>query len=50
MCDATGCRSHKKMTNETTIAVTPDVDLVGRAKKGDLGAFEALTNRYEQRV
>jgi transposase len=30
------------MTNETTIAVTPDVDLVGRAKKGDLDAFEAL--------
>jgi RNA polymerase sigma-70 factor, ECF subfamily len=38
------------MTNETTIAVTPDVELVGRAKKGDLDAFEALANRHEQRV
>jgi RNA polymerase sigma-70 factor (ECF subfamily) len=38
------------MTNETTIAVTPDVELVGRAKKGELDAFETLANRYEQRV
>jgi RNA polymerase sigma-70 factor (ECF subfamily) len=38
------------MTNETIIAVTPDTELVARAKKGDLNAFEALTNRYEQRV
>ena len=38
------------MTNETIIAVTPDVELVGRAKAGELDAFEALTNRYEQRV
>ena len=38
------------MGNDTTIAVTPDVELVGRAKKGDLEAFEALANRYEQRV
>ena len=38
------------MTNETTIAVTPDAELVGRAKKGNLDAFEALANRYEQRV
>jgi len=49
-CDATGCHCYKQMTNETTIAVTPDAELVGRAKKGDLDAFEALTNRYEQRV
>jgi len=28
----------------------PDVELVRRAKAGDLDAFEALTNRYEQRV
>jgi RNA polymerase sigma-70 factor, ECF subfamily len=38
------------MTNETIFAVTPDMELVGRAKKGDLDAFEALANRYEQRV
>ena len=38
------------MTNETTIAVTPDVELVGRAKNGELDAFETLANRYEQRV
>ena len=29
---------------------TPDADLVSRAKAGELDAFEALTNRYEQRV
>jgi RNA polymerase sigma-70 factor (ECF subfamily) len=29
---------------------TPDTELVRRAKAGDLAAFEALTNRYEQRV
>jgi RNA polymerase sigma-70 factor, ECF subfamily len=28
----------------------PDALLVDRAKSGDLAAFEALTNRYEQRV
>jgi RNA polymerase sigma-70 factor, ECF subfamily len=38
------------LTNETTVAVTSDAELVGRAKRGDLDAFEALTNRYEQRV
>src|SRR5664279_2282534 len=38
------------MTKEPIISVTPDMELVGRAKKGDLDAFEALTNRYEQRV
>jgi RNA polymerase sigma-70 factor (ECF subfamily) len=32
------------------IAVTPDAELVERARKGELDAFEALTNRYEQRV
>ena len=37
------------MTNQ----ITPDVsdpELVARARAGDLDAFEALTNRYEQRV
>jgi RNA polymerase sigma-70 factor (ECF subfamily) len=29
---------------------TSDAELVQRAKTGDLDAFEALTNRYEQRV
>jgi len=29
---------------------TPDAELVHRAKAGELDAFEALTNRYEQRV
>src|SRR5664279_1114468 len=38
------------MTKEPIITVTPDAELVGRAKKGDLDAFEALTDRYEQRV
>jgi len=33
------------MTPETT-----DIELVRRAKAGDLDAFEALTTRYEQRV
>ncbi|MEI6075250.1 MAG: sigma-70 family RNA polymerase sigma factor [Verrucomicrobiota bacterium] len=28
----------------------PDAELVRRAKAGELDAFEALTNRYEQRV
>jgi RNA polymerase sigma-70 factor (ECF subfamily) len=32
------------------IAEIPDSELVGRAKAGELAAFEALTNRYEQRV
>ncbi|MGH7967573.1 MAG: RNA polymerase sigma factor, partial [Limisphaerales bacterium] len=27
-----------------------DIELVRRAKAGDLAAFEALTNRYEKRV
>jgi RNA polymerase sigma-70 factor (ECF subfamily) len=29
---------------------TPDVELVRLAKAGELDAFEALTNRYEQRI
>ena len=29
---------------------TPDAELVRLAKAGELDAFEALTNRYEQRV
>ncbi len=33
------------MTSEVS-----DAELVARAKAGELGAFEALTNRYEQRV
>ena len=37
------------MTNQTTPAAS-DIDLVTRAKAGELDAFEALTNRYEQRV
>jgi RNA polymerase sigma-70 factor (ECF subfamily) len=37
------------MTNQTTPAAS-DTDLVARAKAGELDAFEALTNRYEQRV
>jgi RNA polymerase sigma-70 factor (ECF subfamily) len=37
------------MTNLLT-PETPDVELVRRAKAGELDAFEALTNRYEQRV
>ena len=28
----------------------PDIELVARAKAGDLAAYETLTNRYEQRV
>jgi RNA polymerase sigma-70 factor, ECF subfamily len=38
------------MINETTTAVTPDLELVARAKAGDMGAFETLTSRYEERV
>jgi RNA polymerase sigma-70 factor (ECF subfamily) len=37
------------MTSQTTPAVS-DAELVTRAKAGELDAFEALTNRYEQRV
>jgi RNA polymerase sigma-70 factor (ECF subfamily) len=37
------------MTNQT-IPAASDIDLVTRAKAGELDAFEALTNRYEQRV
>ena len=37
------------MTNQLT-PDTPDAELVRLAKAGDLDAFEALTNRYEQRV
>ena len=37
------------MTNQTTPAAS-DIDLLTRAKAGELDAFEALTNRYEQRV
>ncbi|HEV2247353.1 MAG TPA: sigma-70 family RNA polymerase sigma factor [Terriglobia bacterium] len=32
------------------LVATPDTELVECAKKGDLDAFEALTNRYERRV
>ena len=37
------------MTNHIT-PETPDLELVRRAKAGELDAFEALTNRHEQRV
>jgi RNA polymerase sigma-70 factor (ECF subfamily) len=37
------------MTNQTT-PEAGDPELVARAKAGELDAFEALTNRYEQRV
>jgi RNA polymerase sigma-70 factor, ECF subfamily len=37
------------MTSQPTPEVN-DTDLVARAKAGELDAFEALTNRYEQRV
>jgi len=35
---------------DPTIHELPDLALVARAKAGELDAFEALTNRYEQRV
>jgi RNA polymerase sigma-70 factor, ECF subfamily len=38
------------MPNETMNDGAPDTELVERAKSGDLDAFEALTNRYEERV
>ena len=38
------------MTKEPIITVTLDMELVERAKKGDMDAFETLANRYEQRV
>src|SRR5512146_2405980 len=37
------------MTHATT-SQAGDADLVARAQAGELDAFEALTNRYEQRV
>ena len=37
------------MTDSTTPPIT-DAELVARAKRGELDAFEALTTRYEQRV
>lgn len=42
-------RSSFLMPDQVTAATT-DLDLVQRAKAGELDAFEALTNRYEQRV
>jgi RNA polymerase sigma-70 factor, ECF subfamily len=39
-----------EILKEPRIAATPEVELVERAKKGDLDAFEELANRYEQRV
>jgi RNA polymerase sigma-70 factor (ECF subfamily) len=41
------------MTPDMTTTITPetaDLELVQRAKAGDLDAFEALTTRHEQRV
>src|SRR5512136_650917 len=37
------------MTHKTTLEAS-DSELVARAKAGGLDAFDALTNRYEQRV
>ena len=37
------------MTNPITPEAS-DPELVARAQAGELDAFEALTNRYEQRV
>ena len=37
------------MTDQMTAEIS-DSELVARAKAGELAAFEALTNRYEQRV
>jgi RNA polymerase sigma-70 factor (ECF subfamily) len=37
------------MANQTTNEA-PDLELIRRAKAGDMGAFEALTTRHEQRV
>ena len=37
------------MTNPTTAELS-DAELVARARAGELDAFEALTNRHEQRV
>ena len=42
-------RQSEMETDETTLTVG-DAELVARAKAGELDAFEALTNRYEQRV
>jgi RNA polymerase sigma-70 factor, ECF subfamily len=42
-------RSIGYFTNQATPEAS-DADLVTRAKAGELEAFEALTNRYEQRV
>ncbi len=38
------------MTTDQMTPETSDAELVQRAKKGDLDGFEALANRYEQRV
>jgi|SRR5579883_630105 len=40
----------RQMTNEAIPLMMPEAELVESAKKGDLDAFEALTNRYEQRI
>ena len=42
-------QSASNMTNQTTSEID-DKELVARAKAGELDAFEALANRYEQRV
>ena len=43
------CRNSLNMPSQIAPEVT-DVALVARAQAGQLDAFEALTNRYEQRV
>jgi RNA polymerase sigma-70 factor, ECF subfamily len=42
-------QSTADMTNQAT-SESRDAELVARAQAGELDAFEALTNRYEQRV
>jgi RNA polymerase sigma-70 factor, ECF subfamily len=38
------------MTENATVPMPPDAELVVQAKAGDMAAFEALTTRYEERV
>lgn len=38
------------MTDASTPAVNPEVDLVRRARKGDLSAYDELVRRYQERI
>ena len=40
-------RPRPDITQNLMIAAIPDPELVERVKRGDLDAFEALTNPYE---